>query len=46
MFDRPSKRDLTFEACKEIAKPKTILKPKKVNTSIPVEKPQLAFDFL
>lgn len=32
MFDRAAKRDVTLEASKEIAKPKTILKPRKVNT--------------
>ncbi|CAG0899347.1 unnamed protein product [Darwinula stevensoni] len=31
VFDRTTKRDVTLEASKEIAKPKTILKPKKVN---------------
>lgn len=31
MFDRAAKRDVTLEASKEIAKPKTILKPRKVN---------------
>lgn len=30
MFDRAAKRDVTLEASKEIAKPKTILKPRKV----------------
>lgn len=30
MFDRTAKRDVTLEASKEITKPKTILKPRKV----------------
>lgn len=30
MFDRVNKRDATLEAAKEIAKPKTVLKPRKV----------------
>lgn len=34
MFDRAAKRDVTLEASKEIAKPKTILKPRKVNINV------------
>lgn len=34
MFDRAAKRDVTLEASKEIAKPKTILKPRKVNITL------------
>ncbi|CAH1396387.1 unnamed protein product [Nezara viridula] len=30
MFDRASRRDVTLEASREIAKPKTVLKPRKV----------------
>lgn len=30
VFDRNTKRDVTLEASREIAKPKTILRPKKV----------------
>ena len=30
MFDRSSRKEVTYEASKEIAKPKTILKPRKV----------------
>lgn len=30
MFDRQSRQEVTYEASKEIAKPKTILKPRKV----------------
>jgi serine/threonine-protein phosphatase 2A regulatory subunit B len=32
MFDRSSRKEVTYEASKEIAKPKTILKPRKVST--------------
>lgn len=31
MFDRTNKRDVTLEAAREIAKPKTVLKPRKVS---------------
>ena len=31
MFDRQSRQEVTYEASKEIAKPKTILKPRKVS---------------
>ena len=30
MFDRNSRKEVTYEASREIAKPKTILKPRKV----------------
>lgn len=30
VFDRNTKRDLTLEAARDIAKPKTLLKPRKV----------------
>lgn len=30
IFDRQNKRDVMLEASKEIAKPKTLLKPRKV----------------
>ena len=33
IFDRQSKKDVMLEASKEIAKPRTILKPKKVNNN-------------
>jgi len=33
MFDRQNKKDVTFESCKEIAKPRTILKPKRIATA-------------
>jgi len=32
VFDRTTKRDLTLEAARDIAKPKTLLKPRKVST--------------
>merc|ERR1719245_2991498 len=32
MFDRNSRKEVTFEASREIAKPKTMLKPRKVST--------------
>lgn len=31
VFDRHTKRDVTLEASKEIAKPKTVLKPRKAS---------------
>lgn len=31
VFDRATKRDLTLEAARDIAKPKTLLKPRKVS---------------
>lgn len=31
VFDRTTKRDLTLEAARDIAKPKTLLKPRKVS---------------
>ena len=31
MFDRNSRKEVTFEASREIAKPKTMLKPRKVS---------------
>lgn len=31
MFDRTTKRDVTLEASRETAKPRTLLKPRKVN---------------
>ncbi len=34
VFDRHTKRDVTLEASKEIAKPKTVLKPRKVSIII------------
>lgn len=34
VFDRHTKRDVTLEASKEIAKPKTVLKPRKVSISV------------
>lgn len=33
VFDRSTKRDLTLEAARDIAKPKTLLKPRKVSKS-------------
>ena len=34
MFDRSSRKEVTYEASKEIAKPKTILKPRKVRKTL------------
>lgn len=34
MFDRSSRKEVTYEASKEIAKPKTILKPRKVSVCL------------
>merc|ERR1712117_774799 len=33
MFDRNLKKEVTYEASREIAKPKTLLKPRKVSTA-------------
>ena len=35
MFDRNLKKEVTYEASREIAKPKTLLKPRKVS-SVPL----------
>lgn len=34
MFDRTTKREATLEASRDIVKPKTVLKPRKVRNSI------------
>lgn len=34
VFDRTTKRDLTLEAARDIAKPKTLLKPRKVSMNL------------
>ena len=36
MFDRNLKKEVTYEASREIAKPKTLLKPRKVSTVPPL----------
>ena len=46
MFDRDNKRDTTLEACREITKPKTILKPKKVCTGGKRKKDEISVDCL
>jgi serine/threonine-protein phosphatase 2A regulatory subunit B len=46
MFDRQSKRDWTFEACKEVAKHKTVLKPKKVSSGTRRKKEEINVDSL
>jgi hypothetical protein len=33
MFDRSSKKEVTLEASRDVAKPKTMLKPRKVKDS-------------
>ncbi|VVC36283.1 Hypothetical protein CINCED_3A002586 [Cinara cedri] len=46
MFDRAAKRDVTLEASKEIAKPKTILKPRKVCIGNKRKKDEISVDCL
>ncbi|XP_046668619.1 serine/threonine-protein phosphatase 2A 55 kDa regulatory subunit B beta isoform isoform X3 [Homalodisca vitripennis] len=46
MFDRVNKRDATLEAAKEIAKPKTVLKPRKVCTGGKRKKDEISVDCL
>jgi serine/threonine-protein phosphatase 2A regulatory subunit B len=46
MFDRESKRDLTLEASREHAKPRQVLKPRKVCTGGKRKKDEIAVDCL
>lgn len=46
MFDRESKRDFTLEACREITKPRTVLKPRKVCTGGKRKKDEISVDCL
>lgn len=46
VFDRHTKRDVTLEASKEIAKPKTVLKPRKVCTGGKRKKDEISVDCL
>lgn len=46
MFDRTTKREVTLEASKDIAKPKTILKPRKVCTGSKRKKDEISVDCL
>lgn len=46
MFDRDAKRDTTLEACKEITKPRTVLKPRKVCTGGKRKKDEISVDCL
>jgi len=46
MFDRSSRKEVTYEASKEIAKPKTILKPRKVSTGGKRKKDEIFVDCL
>jgi len=46
MFDRQSRQEVTYEASKEIAKPKTILKPRKVSTGGKRKKDEIFVDCL
>ncbi|KAL8620637.1 Serine/threonine-protein phosphatase 2A 55 kDa regulatory subunit B delta isoform [Nucella lapillus] len=46
MFDRDSKRDFTLEACREITKPRTVLKPRKVCTGGKRKKDEISVDCL
>lgn len=42
IFDRHSKREVMLEASKEIAKPRTVLKPRKVLISITIKMDQIS----
>nr|CAD7588874.1 unnamed protein product [Timema genevievae] len=46
MFDRTTRRDVTLEASREIAKPKTVLKPRKVCTGGKRKKDEISVDCL
>ena len=46
MFDRSTKRDVTLEASREIARPKTILKAKKICTGSKRKKDEVSVDSL
>lgn len=46
IFDRNTKRDVTLEATKEIAKPRTILKPRKVCSGSKRRKDEISVDCL
>ncbi|XP_015177328.1 PREDICTED: protein phosphatase PP2A 55 kDa regulatory subunit isoform X2 [Polistes dominula] len=46
VFDRNTKRDLTLEAARDIAKPKTLLKPRKVCTGGKRKKDEISVDCL
>ncbi|CAG5117705.1 unnamed protein product [Candidula unifasciata] len=46
MFERDNKRDCTLEACREITKPKTVLKPRKVSSGGKRKKDEISVDCL
>jgi len=46
MFDRNSRKEVTYEASRDIAKPKTILKPRKVSTGGKRKKDEIYVDCL
>ena len=46
IFDRNTKRDITLEASKEVAKPRTVLKPRKVCTGSKRRKDEISVDCL
>lgn len=46
VFDRNNKKDVTMEASKDIIKPKTILKPRKVYTGNKRKKDEISVDCL
>ncbi|RXG70484.1 Serine/threonine-protein phosphatase 2A 55 kDa regulatory subunit B delta isoform [Armadillidium vulgare] len=46
MFDRTNKRDITLEASRETAKPRTLLKPRKVCTAGKRKKDEISVDCL
>ena len=46
MFQREQKTDTTLEACREITKPKTLLKPRKVSVSGKRKKDEINVDCL
>eukprot|EP00094_Tigriopus_californicus_P003983 TCALIF_03836-PA protein Name:"Similar to tws Protein phosphatase PP2A 55 kDa regulatory subunit (Drosophila melanogaster)" AED:0.09 eAED:0.09 QI:486/0.88/0.8/1/0.88/0.8/10/671/416 len=46
MFDRNSRKEVTYEASRDIAKPKTLLKPRKVSTGAKRKKDEIHVDCL
>lgn len=46
MFEREGKRDCTLEACREVTKPRTVLKPRKVTTGSKRKKDEISVDCL
>ena len=46
MFDRTTRKEVTLEASKEVAKPKTMLKPRKVFSGGKRKKDEISVDCL